>query len=303
MGRVDGSVPVIANAMNCAMECAMDFRPQLHPEYALAVILAVLVALAFPITRDLPDARTRRQYWKLQALVVIAAVIGAKLAVLFGEFGWPFKPVRGEWAAVLVSGRSVLGALLFGLIAGELGKPLLGYARPPNDRFAAVLPFSFAIGRVGCLLNGCCRGTPYDGWCAITYADGIRRHPAPAYEMTFLLVVGTLFLWMVRRRLLQGRIFSLYLVLYGTYRFFSEYVRETPRVMGVLSGYQVLSLVCVAVGAAMLWWRSARRDGPPFPLSRYSGGGLGWGPSPAVLKRKSPHPCPPPEYREREEVA
>ena len=83
----------------------MDFRPQLHPEYALAVIMAVLVALAFPITRDLPDARTRRQYWKLQALVVIAAVIGAKLAVLFGEFGWPFKPVRGDWAAVLVSGR------------------------------------------------------------------------------------------------------------------------------------------------------------------------------------------------------
>jgi hypothetical protein len=84
----------------------MDFRPQLHPEYALAVILAVLVALAFPITRDLPDARTRRQYWKLQALVVIAAVIGAKLAVLFGEFGWPFRPVGGDWAAVLVSGRS-----------------------------------------------------------------------------------------------------------------------------------------------------------------------------------------------------
>jgi len=58
----------------------MDFRPQLHPEYALAVVLAALVALAFPITRDLPDARTRQKYWALQALVVIAAVIGAKLA-------------------------------------------------------------------------------------------------------------------------------------------------------------------------------------------------------------------------------
>jgi phosphatidylglycerol:prolipoprotein diacylglycerol transferase len=253
----------------------MDFRPQLHPEYALAVVLAAVVALAFPITRDLPDARTRQKYWALQALVVIAAVIGAKLAVLFGEFGWPFKPVRADWAAVLVSGRSVLGALLLGLLAGELGKPLLGYSLPPNDRFAAVLPFSFAVGRVGCLVHGCCRGTPYDGWCAVSYADGIPRHPAPAYEMAFLVATGALFLWMVRRRLLHGRLFSLYLVLYGTYRFFSEYLRETPRVMGVLSGYQVLALVCVTVGAGMLWWRSGPRAGgfagrpaiAPLPLS------------------------------------
>ena len=34
-------------------------------------------------------------------------------------------------------------------------------------------------------------------------------------------------------------------------------------------------------------------------LSRYSGGGLGWGPS-FKIAGESPHPCPPPEYRERE---
>lgn len=233
---------------------------QIYPEYALAVLLAVGVALFFPVTKDLPDAQTKRQYWALQAMVVIAAVIGAKLAVLFGEFGWPFKPTSTGWTAVLLSGRSILGALLGGLIAGELGKPLIGYDRPPNDRFAAVLPFSFAIGRLGCLLHGCCRGTPYNGWCAITYADDhVPRHPAPAYEMAFLLAVGALFLWMVRRGVLRGRLFSLYLVLYGNYRFWSEYVRETPRVMGRFSGYQVLAIACVVVGATMLWWRSRRQ--------------------------------------------
>lgn len=131
----------------------MNFQGLFHPEYALAVVLAAAVVLVFPITRGMTDARERQQYWVLQGMVVVAAIVGAKVAVLFGEFGWPLRKMTGDWAGVLVSGRSVLGALIFGLVAGELGKPLIGYRRPPNDRFAAVLPFSFAIGRVGCLLD------------------------------------------------------------------------------------------------------------------------------------------------------
>jgi prolipoprotein diacylglyceryltransferase len=76
--------------------------------------------------------------------------------------------------------------------------------------------------------------------------------------MVFLLAVGVLFVWMVRRGVLRGRLFSLYLVLYGVYRFGSEYVRATPRVMGRFSGYQVLAIACVIVGGAMLLWRSRR---------------------------------------------
>ena len=239
----------------------MNLHSLIHPEYALAIVLAIAVVLFFPITRGMTDERERRQYWLVQAMVVIGAIVGAKVAVLFGEFGWPIRAMRGDWTGVLMSGRSVLGALIFGLIAGELGKPLVGYRRPPNDRFAAVLPFSFAIGRMGCLLNGCCRGLPWDGWCAITYSDGLPRHPAAGYEMIFLLAVGLAFMWMVKRGVLRGRLFSLYLVLYGVFRFVSEYWRETPRIFGVLSGYQVLALVCVAVGGGMLWWRSRRRMG------------------------------------------
>jgi phosphatidylglycerol:prolipoprotein diacylglycerol transferase len=234
----------------------MVLRASVYPEYALAVLLAVAVVLFFPVTRNILDPRDRRKYYQLQALMVIGAVIGAKLAVLFGESGWPFRPTRADWLDVLVSGRSILGALIFGFLAAEAGKRLLGYTLPPNDRFAAVLPFSFAIGRVGCLLHGCCRGTPYGGWCAITYSDGIPRHPAAAYEMAFLLAVGVLFMFLVRTHLLQGRLFALYLALYGVFRFCSEYVRETPRIAGNLSGYQLLSLVCVALGGIGLWWRT-----------------------------------------------
>ena len=87
----------------------MNVHDLFHPEYALAVALAVAVVLFFPLTREMTDERERRQYWLLQAMVVIAAIIGAKVAVLFGELGWPIRAIHGDWTGVLVSGRSVLG--------------------------------------------------------------------------------------------------------------------------------------------------------------------------------------------------
>ena len=127
--------------------------------------------------------------------------------------------------------------------------PHLGYPLPPNDRFAAVLPFTFAIGRLGCLLHGCCRGIPYDGWCAIRYGDGIWRHPAPAYEMAFDLAIGILFVWMVYKRIARGKLFLIFLISYGLFRFATEFIRETPKLYGgILSGYQVLACVTAALG-------------------------------------------------------
>ena len=131
----------------------------------------------------------------------------------------------------------------------------MGYPLPPNDRFAALLPFTLAIGRVGCLLHGCCRGVPCDAgaWYAITYSDGVARHPAAAYEMIFDLAVGAAFIFMVKRRIARGQLFSIFLILYGGFRFTSEFWRETPRLYGGwLSGYQVLSFVAALLGVTFI---------------------------------------------------
>jgi len=81
---------------------------------------------------------------------------GAKLSVLIGDYHWPWVTVE-DWRNVLWSGRSITGALILGFLCAELAKPLIGYPMPPNDRFAALLPFTIATGRVGCLITGCCR--------------------------------------------------------------------------------------------------------------------------------------------------
>lgn len=218
-----------------------------HPSYFFFVGVGVLIALAFPVTRHIRERRLRRQYYLLQGITLLGAVMGAKVSVLIGDHGWPWVAVD-NWPAVLWSGRSITGALILGFLFAEIAKPLVGYAMPPNDRFATLLPFTIALGRVGCLTAGCCLGLPFDGWCAVRAADGVLRYPATLFEIVFQLAVGALFVVLVRRGLLYGRLFSFYLVLYGAFRFLTEFIRDTPRFFGGFSGYQLLSLFMIALG-------------------------------------------------------
>lgn len=221
-----------------------------HPFYLLTAASAVLLALLFPVTRDIQRGRHRRQYYFLQVVTILGAIAGAKFSVLFGDAGWPLREAP-DWRELLWSGRSITGALILGFLAAEVAKPIIGYPMPPNDRFAAVLPFSIGLGRVGCLVSGCCGGVPWNGWCAIHDHDGVLRHPTQAYEMLFQFGIGVLFLFLVKRGLLFGHLFSIYLMGYGTFRFFTEFLRDTPKFFGALSGYQVLALVMLVLGACV----------------------------------------------------
>lgn len=215
------------------------------PAYGIPVAIGLALFFLFPITRGVAD---RRAYYRLQIITFVGAILGSKLAVLIGDEDWPRKPLA-DWSLLLTSGRSIVGALILGFLFAEIAKPLLRYRMPPNDRFAAVLPFTIGVGRLGCLLAGCCRGLPYSGPLAAVDASGVARYPVQAMEMIFHISVGAAFMFMVRRRILVGRLFSLYLVLYGLYRFFTEFIRDTPKTLGPWSWYQVMALIMIALGA------------------------------------------------------
>lgn len=220
-----------------------------QPMYLLFVGVGVILALAFPVAKHIRDDKLRRQYYLMQVITLIGAVVGAKLSVLVGDYHWPWTHLD-NWQDILVSGRSITGALIFGFLFAEIAKPIVGYIMPPNDRFAALLPFTIGIGRFGCLTAGCCRGLPYDGWCAMRGVDGVMRYPTQLIEIIFQLAIGISFLVMVKRKILFGRLFSFYLIVYGVFRFLTEFIRDTPKSFGVLSGYQIISLVMIALGAA-----------------------------------------------------
>jgi phosphatidylglycerol:prolipoprotein diacylglycerol transferase len=231
--------------------------------YAATALLAIALLFLVPTARAVP-AEERGKYAILQVVTLFAAAVGAKVSMLAGDLGWPWVPlpdgVRG-WHQIVDSGRSITGGLVLGFVAAEAVKPLLAYRAPPNDTFAAKLPFSIALGRVGCFFGGCCRGVAWAGPLTVTYADGVARFPAQLVEVVFQLLVGAVFVGLVRGRVraLRGRVFALYLVFYGAFRFATEPFRVTPKPLGGLSVYQILALVMIGLGTASFALRARKR--------------------------------------------
>jgi phosphatidylglycerol:prolipoprotein diacylglycerol transferase len=138
----------------------------------------------------------------------------------------------------------------------ELAKKQCGYREATGDWFAAIVPLAVALGRVGCLLRGCCLGIACaPAWYTIRDPFGQARWPAVPVEMGFNLLCAGVFLWMRRRHVLTGQHFHVYLMAYGVFRFGHEYLRDPPRVAWGLSGYQVGAAGCFVLGV----WGYLRR--------------------------------------------
>jgi phosphatidylglycerol:prolipoprotein diacylglycerol transferase len=179
------------------------------------------------------------------------AFLGAKLAYVFSE-GWRDWSMQERWLR-LAAGKSVVGGLLGGYAGVEFMKWLMGYRKSTGDLFALIVPLGIALGRVGCWLQGCCLGKPTSlKFLAICDRQGVARWPASQMELLFQMVMFAVLLILKRRGGWEGRLFFLYLFYYGIFRFFHEFLRDTPTMFAGLSGYQWLSVAMAAVGAVML---------------------------------------------------
>jgi phosphatidylglycerol:prolipoprotein diacylglycerol transferase len=179
---------------------------------------------------------------------LVSAFLGAKLVYLAAE-GWMFGSDPQRWM-IWATGKTILGALLGGYAGVEVAKKATGYTQPTGDWFALIAPTGIVLGRMGCLLHGCCLGREcVPAWWTIRDAQGVARWPAVPLEMVFNLSVIVVFLLLRWRRLLPGQHFHLYLIAYGLFRFGHEFQRATPRVTGEFSGYHLAALAVAILGA------------------------------------------------------
>lgn len=219
----------------------------INPIYVLSVAAGFAFIFLFPLTKDFTSSQEKSQYYYLQLITLFGAVVGAKFAVLMGDALWPIQRFS-DWSALMYSGRSIVGALLFGFLFAEVAKPIFGYRRPPNDRFAILLPFSIAIGRIGCWFTGCCLGRPVEGRLAIGASALSHLHPIALYEIAFHVGIGATLVWLYRQRRFSGQLFAIFMVAYGTFRYASETLRATEKAFYGLSAYQWFAAALILAG-------------------------------------------------------
>jgi len=177
---------------------------------------------------------------------LFGALIGAKVAFLLAE-GWFY---RDDWMAML-SGRSVTGALLGGYIAVEMAKRWLRYQSVTGDFFAVIVPIALALGRIGCLVQGCCAGVACsrDHWWAWHDAAGAPHWPAQAVELLFNAFFLAWAILAARFDWVQGNRFHIYLIAYALFRFGHEFLRDRIEIVGDLGGYHFIAIGLAVFGA------------------------------------------------------
>jgi phosphatidylglycerol:prolipoprotein diacylglycerol transferase len=231
------------------------FSPPQSTAYGWLMLAGIFVSIAL-------WSRVARRDERL-VLIYIAALAGAFLGakiVFLGAEGWLHWHDENRWI-VFATGKSITGALLGGYAAVEIAKHFLKYRGATGDWFALIVPLSIMLGRVGCILHGCCLGRACEAsWFTMNDAAGVARWPAALVELLFNALMFATAVFMRSRKILSGQHFHIYLIAYGTFRFAHEFLRATPQVLGPISGYQIAALGIVVLGAVGFWKRKKEQQ-------------------------------------------
>lgn len=96
---------------------------------------------------------------------------------------------------------------------------------PMNDAFSMAICIGLAIGRFGCLLGGCCYGSPTSlpwGVVMVQEAQLGPLHPAQMYEALPLIAFFALAWWRRRHKKYEGEITVWFIGFYAVLRYFVE---------------------------------------------------------------------------------
>ena len=176
---------------------------------------------------------------------IVGAALGAKLSFWIDD---PLTAFAGfPDPRHLLEGKSIVGALLGGVLGVELAKKIAKVDTATGDAFVLPLTVGMCIGRVGCFLAGLndhTYGNPTALPWGVDFGDGVPRHPTQLYEIAFLLAQYALI--HARRQALAepGDRFRSFMIGYLSFRLLVEFIKPLPYAyLHALSGLQLL---CVA---------------------------------------------------------
>ncbi len=131
-----------------------------------------------------------------------------------------------------------------------------------TDFAAPLVPIGLGAGRIGNFINGELWGrVTHVPWAMVFPKAGpLPRHPSQIYE--FLLEGVTLFIilwWFSGKPRPRFATSALFLLCYGSFRFFAEFFRQPDPQLGfIFWGWvtmgQILSAPMILAGAFSLWW-------------------------------------------------
>lgn len=254
----------------------LELGPLTVYSYGVLLAAAYLLALYLTVRRARQFGLDGDRVLDLGIYIIISALVGAKLLLLVVDFNY-FRRQPAELWTLARSGGVFYGGLVLAFLVG------LWYMRKHRlpvwttaDAIAPGIALGHVVGRMGCLLAGCCYGKPTTLPWGITFTDAfaatnvgtplhVALHPTQLYEAgAELLILCGLLAFERRGRRFSGRTFWAYILLYAVSRFAIEFFRGDPR--GANFGFstsQLISLALAPVAVVMLIALARRRPVNP----------------------------------------
>jgi len=130
-----------------------------------------------------------------------------------------------------------------------------------GDFVAPLVPIGLGAGRIGNFINAELWGRTTDVPWGVIFpgAGNLPRHPSQLYEFALEGVVLFAILWVYSKRPRPiGAISGMFLLGYGSFRFFVEYFRQWDAhlelYLGILSRGQILSMPMIIGGLLLIFW-------------------------------------------------
>ena len=239
--------------------------------YGVSVALGFALGLWLAARRGLRTGLPQEWIADLGLPLIVGTVLGARSLYVLTYWKTQFAPapfweVFAVWKGGLVGASAA--AIAYILIRGW---PLWKLA----DALAPSVALGFAVGRLGCLMNGCCFGNACDLPWAIHFpaehqTGGAGVHPTQFYDFAWAFALYAALAWGYRHKTFDGQIFALYLAGYAGLRALFEIFRGDygSERFGLLTPAQVFS-VGVMAAAALLYFNLQRRGpaAPPAPVA------------------------------------
>ncbi|MBN2423059.1 prolipoprotein diacylglyceryl transferase [Candidatus Woesearchaeota archaeon] len=219
--------------------------------YALGFILVTYVLVKAAENKRILNLNESKAV-DLVTYGILGAVIGARIWHIITEFEYYIhNPL--QMLEIWKGGLAFFGGIAGGIIVVsffcrkykiDLIKVL--------DIVAVPMPFIVFLGRIANFINGEHYGFPVNlPWAVVfPFIDSQPRHPAQLYEALSMLLLFLILLFLRKKKRKTGFIIWSAFMMYGCFRFVTEFFRDTAvkhMVFG-LSTAQYLSIVVFVIG-------------------------------------------------------
>jgi phosphatidylglycerol:prolipoprotein diacylglycerol transferase len=248
----------------------MDIGPVTIHSYGLLLALAFIAGIWQASSSAKKQGLNPDSIWNMGLIIIFSALVGAKILLFLSDFSYYSQNPREIFSLSTLRSTGVYyGGLLLALAASAwyLRRSSLP-AWKVADLCAPGIALGQAIGRIGCLLAGCCYGKPTSLPWGITFTSryaydnvgvplNVPLHPTQLYESAGTFVLFLYLLWRMSRKHIDGQIILEYLTLYAALRFLIEFFRDDDRgfvLYGLLSTSQFIGILTIVGAVAALFY-------------------------------------------------